>query len=101
MEMFLSHLTIVYIFHNLFVLWEYVLILIIEFNNRNQVLTVKLLKQGYQYHKLHKAFSKFYNIRSELIIKYNIHLKTLLQQGISVSILLWFSLWIQNNCWKP
>ena len=30
------------------------------FNSRNKFLTSKLLKQGYRYHKLHKAFSKFY-----------------------------------------
>ena len=28
-------------------------------NNRNKFLTAKLLKQGYRYHKLCKAFSKF------------------------------------------
>ena len=31
-----------------------------DFNTRNKVLTVKLLRQGYRYHKLRKAFSKFY-----------------------------------------
>ena len=31
-----------------------------DFNNRNKFLTAKLLKQDYQYHKLRKAFSKFY-----------------------------------------
>ena len=31
-----------------------------DFNNRNKSLTAKLLKQGYQYHKLCKAVSKFY-----------------------------------------
>ena len=31
-----------------------------DVNNRNKFLTAKLLKQGYRYHKLHKAFSKFY-----------------------------------------
>ena len=46
----------------------------------------KLLKQGYRYHKIRKAFSKFYHRHSELIVKYNIGLKTLLQQGISVPI---------------
>ena len=54
-----------------------------EFNKRNLFLTAKLLKQGYRYHKNRKAFSKFYHSRSELIVKYNIGLKTLLQQGIS------------------
>ena len=29
-------------------------------NILNKVLTAKLLKQGYRYHKLHKMFSKFY-----------------------------------------
>ena len=29
-----------------------------DFNTRNKYLTFTLLKQGYQYHKLHKAFSK-------------------------------------------
>ena len=30
-----------------------------EFNTRNKCLTAKLLKQGYRYYKLRKAFSKF------------------------------------------
>ena len=46
-----------------------------DFNNRNLFLTAKLLKQGYRYHKIRKAFSKFYHRHSELIIKYNIDLK--------------------------
>ena len=54
-----------------------------DFNNRNLFLTAKLLKQGYRYHKIRKAFSKFYHRHSELIVKYNIGLKTLLQHGIS------------------
>ena len=33
-----------------------------DFNNSNNFLTAKLLKQGYRYHKLRKAFSKFYRI---------------------------------------
>ena len=57
-----------------------------DFNNRNLFLTAKLLKQGYRYHKIRKAFSKFYHRHSELIVKYNIELKTLLQQGISEPI---------------
>ena len=31
-----------------------------DFNTRNKLLTQKLLKQGYRYHKLRKTFSKFY-----------------------------------------
>ena len=49
----------------------------------NLFLTAKLLKQDYRYNKIRKAFSKFYHRHSELIVKYNIGLKTLLQQGIS------------------
>ena len=54
-----------------------------DFNNRNKFLTAKLLKQGYRYHKLHKAFSKFYRRHFELIEKYHVSLKKLMQQGIS------------------
>ena len=57
-----------------------------DFNNRNLSLTAKLLKQCYRYHEIRKAFSKFYHRHSELIVKYNIGLKTLLQQGISEPI---------------
>ena len=63
-----------------------------DFNNKNLFLTAKLLKQGYRYNKIRKAFSKFYHRHSELIVKYNIGLKTLLQQGINSYILWWFSL---------
>ena len=42
-----------------------------DFNNGNLFLTAKLLKQGYRYHKIRKAFSKFYHRHSELIVKYN------------------------------
>ena len=57
-----------------------------DFNNRNLFLTANLLKQGYSYNKIRKAFSKFYHRHSELIVKYNIGLKPLLQQGISEPI---------------
>ena len=49
--------------------------------NRNKFLTAKLLKQGY--HKLRKAFSKFYRRHFELIEKYHVSPKKLMQQGIS------------------
>ena len=45
----------------------------------NQFLIAMLLKQG----KIRKAFSKFYHGHSELMVKYSIGLKTLLQQGFS------------------
>ena len=46
-----------------------------DFNNRNLFLNAKLLRQGYRYHKIRKAFSKFYHRHIELIVKYNIGLK--------------------------
>ena len=43
-----------------------------DFNTRNKVLTAKLLRQGYRYHKLRKAFSKFYRPHFDLVSKYNV-----------------------------
>ena len=54
-----------------------------DFNYRNKALTAKLLRQGYRYFKLRKAFSKFYRRHSASLEKYSVSLKTLLQQGIS------------------
>ena len=54
-----------------------------DFHTRNKCLTAKLLKQGYRYHKLRKAFSKFYRRHYELISKFNVGLKSLLHQGLS------------------
>ena len=48
-----------------------------DFNNRNKFLTAKLLKQGYRYHKLRKAFFKFYRRHFELNEKYHVSLKNL------------------------
>ena len=53
-----------------------------DFNTCNKCLTAKLLKQGYRYHKLRKAFSKFYRRHYELISKFNVGLKSLLHQGL-------------------
>ena len=54
-----------------------------DLNTRNKCLTAKLLKQGYRYHKLRKAFSKFYRRHYELISKFNVGLKLLSHQGLS------------------
>ena len=54
-----------------------------DFNTRNMVLTAELLGQGYRYHKLRKAFSKFYRRHFDIVSKYNVGLKTLLLQGLS------------------
>ena len=54
-----------------------------DFNTRNKLLTQKLLKQGYRYHKLCKTFSKFYWRYYDLLSKFQVGLKSLLRQGLS------------------
>ena len=54
-----------------------------DFNTRNKLLTQKLLKQDYQYHKLRKTFSKFYRRYYDLISKFQVGLKSLLREGLS------------------
>ena len=56
---------------------------ITDFNTHNKLLTQKLLKQGYCYHKLRKAFSKFYRQYYDLISKFQVGLKSLLRHGLS------------------
>ena len=46
-----------------------------DFNTRTKVFTAKLLRLGYSYHKLRKAFSKFYRRHFDLVSKYNVGLK--------------------------
>ena len=55
-----------------------------DFNTCNKVLTAKFLRQGYRYHKIRKAFSKFYWRHFDIVSKYNVGLKTFLLQGFSV-----------------
>ena len=52
-------------------------------NTRNKVLTAKLLRQGYRYNKIHKAFSKSYRRHFDIMSKYNVGVKTLLLEGLS------------------
>ena len=54
-----------------------------DFSSRNKCLTVKLLKQGYRYHKVRKVYSRFYRRHYESISKLNVGLKSLLHQGQS------------------
>ena len=54
-----------------------------DLNTRNKILTAKILKQGYRYHKLRKTFSKFYRRHYDLVSKFNTGLKSLLKQGLS------------------
>ena len=42
-----------------------------------------VLSQGYRYHKLRKAFSKFHRRHFDLVSKFSVGLKSLLQQGLS------------------
>ena len=53
-----------------------------DFCTRNKVLTAKLLRQGYTYHILRKAFFKFYRQHFDIVSKYNVGLKTLLLRGL-------------------
>ena len=53
-----------------------------DFNTRNRLLTQKLLKQGYQYHKLRKTFSKIYRRYYDLISKFEVGLKSVLCHGL-------------------
>ena len=46
-------------------------------------MTAKLFRLGYRYHKLQKAFSKFYRRHFDFVSKYNVGIKTLLLQGLS------------------
>ena len=54
-----------------------------DFSARSKWLSAKLIQQGYRYHKLRKAFSKFYRRHYELISKFDVGLKTLLREGLS------------------
>ena len=54
-----------------------------DLNTLKSFLTQKLLKQGYQYHNLHKAFSKLYRRYYDLISKFQVGLKSLLRQRLS------------------
>ena len=54
-----------------------------DFIDHNKLLTQKLLKHGYWYHKLRKIFSRFYRRYYDLISKFQIGRKSLLRQGLS------------------
>ena len=56
---------------------------ITDFNTRNKLLTLKLLKKGYRYHKLRKTCYKFYRQYYDLISKFQVGLRSLLYQGLS------------------
>ena len=54
-----------------------------KFSTHNKVLTATLLRQGYRYHKIRTALSKFYRRLFDIVSKYNVGLKTLLLRGLS------------------
>ena len=82
MVTFLAVLLMVYTIRNSFDLLESAIMLRTSTREIN-VLTFKLLQQGYQYHKLRKTFSKFYRRHYEFISNFNVGLKTLLGEGLS------------------
>ena len=49
-------------------------------NTRNKLLTAELLNECYRYHKLCQAFSKIYKRHFDLVSKFSVGLKYLLQQ---------------------
>ena len=54
-----------------------------DFNTRSELLTQKLLKQGYRYHILRKTFSKLYRRYYGLVSGFQVGLESLLCQGLS------------------
>ena len=54
-----------------------------DVNAHNKFLTAKLLKKGYRYHKLRKAFFKCNRRHHELVSRFNVGLKSIFHQGKS------------------
>ena len=54
-----------------------------EFNTSIKVLTAKLVRPRYRYHKMRKAFSKFYRRHFDIAPKFNVGMRTLPLQGLS------------------
>ena len=67
---------------NSFVLLEHLAMLLTS-TLSIKLLTQKLLKQGYWYHKLLKTFSRFNRRYYDLISKFQVGLQSLLRQGLS------------------
>jgi len=49
-----------------------------DFNERNSIMSRKLLKQGFLYHKLRKSFAKFYNRHFDLVKQFNSSLSNMI-----------------------
>jgi len=50
-----------------------------DFHEQNSIMSRKLLKQGFLYHKLRKAFGKFYNRHFDLVKQFNSSLNNLIE----------------------
>ena len=81
MVMFLALHSMESISLNSFVLLEHLAMLLTS--THAIVLTQKLLKQSYLYHKLRKTFSKFDRRYFVLVSKFLVGFKSLLRQGLS------------------
>ena len=56
---------------------------VLDFHSKNLQITLKLLTQGYRYHKLRKTFGKFFRSYSELLSKFgDISFQEYLSKGI-------------------
>ena len=82
MVMFLALHPMEFISLNSFVSLEH-LAMLLTLTLAIKLLTQKLLKQGYRYHKLHQTISKFYRRYYDLISKFQVELRSLLRQGLS------------------
>ena len=60
-----------------------------DFNTRHKVLTAKLLRQGYRYHKIRKTFSKFYQRHFDIVSKYNVGLKRFFRKAFQNLNFIW------------
>ena len=63
---------------------------ITDFNTHHKLLTQKLLKQGYRYHKLLKTFSKFYRQYYGLISKFQVGLSCAIYFRNLNSMVTWY-----------
>ena len=78
---FVQHLT-GFIYLSSFGLPEYLhCSYVTDFDTRNKILTAKLLKQGYRYHKLCKTFSNFYRRHFDLLLTCYVGHKSILSKA--------------------
>ena len=56
---------------------------VIDFNERNQCITGKLLSQAFRYHKLLKTLTKFFHRYKDLVLKFGCTCRKLISNGIA------------------